>query len=54
MHALRGFYCHESKTPDGVIFQTLSGVLLYYIKTLKREANFFCCDTGQPITTVTS
>ena len=36
MHALRGFYCH-----DGVIFQTLSGVLLYYIKTLKREANFF-------------
>ena len=37
MHDLRGFYCHESKTPDGVIFQTLSGVLLYYIKSLKRE-----------------
>ncbi len=37
MHALRAFYCHESKTPDGVIFQTLSGVSLYYIKSLKRE-----------------
>lgn len=37
MHALRGFYCHESKTPDGMISQILPGVLLYYIKSLKRE-----------------
>ena len=29
MHALRAFYCHESKTPDGVIFQILSGVDFY-------------------------
>ena len=28
MHALRAFYCHKSKTPDGVIFQTLCWILL--------------------------
>ena len=54
MHALRAFYCYESKTPDWSDFSnSVRGFTVLY-QNIKKGGKFFCCDTGQPITTVTS
>ena len=62
MHARRAFCCHESKTPDGVIFQTLSGVDFYNFGWMSAatifETSVIYAGSGQisslAITTVTS
>ena len=54
MHALRAFYCHESKPRTEGFFKLCPGFNCTISKHENGRKIALCCDTGQPITTVTS